>query len=103
MCPKVIASSIYAIAVYERFHKNALLLHSGVNLYTPYYTAACITLIVITIVPVSLGNYWEGRNLSCCLPLKLHYLIRVRGLRNTLTFPEQISEAGAKEILDFRC
>ena len=33
MCPKVIASSLYAISVYESFHRNALLSYSGENLY----------------------------------------------------------------------
>lgn len=66
MCPKVNTPSVYAIWAYEKFHGNTVLWDSGVNLYILYYTTACITLIVITVVPVSLEHYWEGRLLSCC-------------------------------------
>lgn len=33
MCPKAIASLLYAILAYERFHRNALLMNSKGNLY----------------------------------------------------------------------
>lgn len=37
MCPKVIASSLYAISAYESFHRTALLSDSRGNLYLEHY------------------------------------------------------------------
>ena len=38
VCPKVIASLLYVILAYKRFHRSALLLDSGGNLYTHKHT-----------------------------------------------------------------
>ena len=44
MCPKVIASSLYTISAYGRFHRHALLSESGGTLYTNNESTSIILL-----------------------------------------------------------
>ena len=63
MCPKVTASLIYAIVAYESFHKNALLLDSGGNLYTDllwacfYYLFFLFLFSILILLSDMLGNF----------------------------------------------
>lgn len=98
MCPKVNAPSLCDIWAYERFHRNTLLQDSGVNLYILYYATACITFIVITIEPVSLG---KAGSCPVVIEAPLSYLRPVT--QEALdTVVQQIREAGAEAVLDFQ-
>ena len=56
MCPKVIASSLYAISAYEEFHRNALLSHSRGKLCVCVSVCVCVC-VMRTVKIYSLSHF----------------------------------------------